>query len=117
MQQSGGDVPIFQGYKGQKGHGIGSILAGLFRSAVPLLKRGISYFLPEALKTGVKIANDVKEGKPFVESAKRHVTERINEAVPGLIPQSGSGRRRRRYKRLQSPIHKRIKRSRRDILD
>ena len=116
MQQGGGDVPIFQGYRGQRGHGIGSVLAGLFRSAVPILKKGLSFFLPEALKTGAKIANDVADGQSFGEAAKKRVTERINEAVPGLIPQSGSGRRRRRYKRLNS-IHKRGKRSRRDILD
>jgi hypothetical protein len=94
-RQSGGGVPYFEGFRGQRGHGLGSLLSGLWRSAVPILKRGLSFFLPAALRTGAKIANDVADGRPFMESAKSHVTDRINEYVPGLIGQSGSGRRRR----------------------
>ena len=87
MQQRGNGVgiPIFQGYRGQRGHGLGSILAGFLRSAVPILKKGLSFKLPMALKTGAKIANDVAEGKLFKKAAKSLVVERINEAVPGLI--------------------------------
>jgi hypothetical protein len=96
MSQSGNGIPIFQGYRGQKGHGLGSILSGFFRSAMPLLKRGLSIFGKEALRTGARIANDVADGQSFKDSAKRRVTERINEFAPGLISQSGSGRRRRK---------------------
>jgi len=95
-KQSGGGVPHFEGYRGQRGHGLGSILSGLWRSAVPILKRGLSFFLPAALRTGAKIANDVADGRPFMDSAKHRVSERINEYAPGLISQSGTGRRRRR---------------------
>jgi hypothetical protein len=98
MAQSGHGVPIFEGYRGQRGHGLGSILSGFFRSAMPILKRGLAFFGREALRTGAKIATDVADGQSFQDSTKRRVSERINEAVPGLIPQSGSGRRRRRIK-------------------
>src|ERR1044071_8391614 len=77
MQQSGNGMPIFQGYRGQRGHGLGSMLARFFRSAVPILKKGLSFLLPEALRTGAKIATDVAEGQSFGESAKKRVRERI----------------------------------------
>lgn len=98
MTQSGNGVPIFEGYRNQKGSGLGSILSGLFRSAMPILKRGLKFFGKEALRTGARIATDVADGQSLKESAKRRVTERINDYVPGLIAQSGSGKRRRRIK-------------------
>jgi hypothetical protein len=39
INQAGGSLPVFQGSRGQRGHGFGSVLSGLFRSAVPMLKR------------------------------------------------------------------------------
>jgi len=45
--------------------------------------------MPAALRTGAKIATDVADGRSFREAAKARVTERINEAVPGLIPELG----------------------------
>jgi hypothetical protein len=102
MTQSGNGLPIFEGYRGQRGHGLGSILSGFFRSAFPIFKRGLSLFGREALRTGAKIATDVANGQSLQDSTKRRVTERINEALPGLIPQSGSGHRRRRIKPKRS---------------
>ena len=106
MQQSGSGLPVFQGSRGQRGHGLGSMLSGLFRSAVPMIKRGLATFGKHALKTGLEIAGDVADGKSFRDSAR----ERI---VPGIVPgikrfaeqeifntQSGSGKRRRRSKRV-----------------
>lgn len=43
MNPSGNGIPIFIGSQGQRGHGIGSVPLGLFRYAVPLLKRGIAF--------------------------------------------------------------------------
>ena len=79
MLQSGSGLPVFQGSRGQRGHGLGSMLSGLFRSAVPMLKRGLATFGKHALKTGLEIAGDVVEGKSFKDSAR----ERI---VPTIIP-------------------------------
>ena len=114
VQQSGTGIPIYHGAHTQRGHGLGSILSGLFRSAFPLLKRGLSFLGKKALSKGAEIvgnvAGDVAQGKPIVESAKRHLTGTINEYVPGIIPQSGSGKRRKR--RRQSRKLTRRKRSR-----
>jgi len=96
FMQRGGASPIFIGSRGQRGHGLGSILSGFFRTAFPLLKRGLAIFGKHALRTGAKIANDVADGENFGESSKKRFKETINEVVPGLIDQSGSGKRRRR---------------------
>jgi len=96
MSQSWSGHPAFGGFRGQKGHGLGSILSGFFRSAMSLLRRGLSFFGKEALRTGAQIANDVADGQNLGDSAKKRVTQRINDYVPGLFPQSGAGKRRKR---------------------
>lgn len=72
-QQSGQGVPVFIGYKGQKGHGLGSVLGGLFRSAVPMLKKGLSSLGKQALRTGLNIASDVAEGETIRGAVGKHV--------------------------------------------
>ena len=91
MQQSGSGLPVYAGGRGQRGHGIGSILSGFFRSAVPFLKRGLKFLGKQALKTGAEIANDVADGKDFADSTRKRVSDRINTYVPGFIPQAGNG--------------------------
>jgi len=100
LNQSGNGLSVFQGSRGQRGHGLGSMLSGLFRSAVPMIKRGLATFGKHALKTGLEIASDVADGSSFKDSAKARI-------LPGIIPgikrfaeqeifsnQSGSGKRR-----------------------
>jgi hypothetical protein len=42
----------------QRGHGLGSIFGGLFKAAMPLLKKGAKTIEREALKTGLNIARE-----------------------------------------------------------
>jgi hypothetical protein len=105
LKQSGSGLPVFQGSRGQRGHGIGSILSGLFRTAMPILKRGLTFFGKEALRTGANIANDVADGQTLGNSAKRRISERINTYVPGLVAQSGSGKPRRRSSKKKAKRH------------
>ena len=102
LNQDGNGLPVFTGIRGQRGHGLGSILGGLFRSALPMLKRGLASFGKHALKTGLDIANDVVAGGDFKDSAKRHIPQGIKRFATGLnvIPQSGGGRGRKRRKSL-----------------
>ena len=79
--QNGNGVPIFQGSAGQRGHGLGSMLSGLFRSAMPMIKRGLAFFGKQALKTGLEVANDVADGESFGNSARRRVPEGIKHFV------------------------------------
>ena len=57
-RQAGGALPYFAGAQYQRGHGLGSLLGGLLRSAMPLIKRGVVALGKGALKTGVRIADD-----------------------------------------------------------
>lgn len=102
--QSGSGISVFQGSYGQRGHGIGSTLAGLFRSAVPMIKRGLAAFGRQALNTGLQVASDMADGQSFSESAglrarqgiKRLASEGIDYLNNGQQEQTGSGYKRRR---------------------
>src|SRR6266581_3108768 len=106
--QSGGGVPIYQGSPGQRGHGLGSMLSGLFRSAMPMIKRGLAFFGRQALKTGLEVANDIADGDSFGDSARRRVPEGIKRFASSadFSNQSGSGRRGRKCKRVDKKQRK-----------
>src|SRR2546425_611144 len=114
VSQAGGSLPVFQGSRGQRGHGFGSVLSGLFRSAVPMLKR----IGKQALTTGAYIASDMLGGKKFDESAKARVRQGINSFLPpddDVIEQTGRGRRRRVVKRKRVTKRRKSAKRVRDI--
>ena len=112
LEQSGSGMSVFQGARMQRGHGLGSILRGFFRNAWPLIQTGAKAFGKQALKTGLQIANDVVEGRKFVESSQRRIPEGIKAFVSSnnFNTQSGNGRNRRKRslkgntKRVKSDI-------------
>ena len=128
LRQSGSGLSVFQGSRGQRGHGLGSMLSGLFRSAVPMIKRGLATFGKHALKTGLEIASDVADGSSFKDSAKARILPTI---LPGIkrfadeeifSKQSGSGKRRKTTRRRRKVSKKRSSRPgrrtvKRDIFD
>lgn len=116
VNQAGGELPVFQGSRGQRGHGFGSILSGLFRSAVPMLKR----IGKQALTTGAHIASDMLGGKDFNESARARVRQGINSFLPpddDVSEQTGSGRARRVSKRKRTTKRKKNVKRLRDIFE
>ena len=119
MDQSGSGMPIFVGGRGQRGHGLGSMLSGFFRSAFPMIKRGLAAFGKHALKTGLDIANDVVEGGTFSDSTKRRVPEGIKRFATSenFINQSGSGRRRIKRKRKSNSKNQNKKKKRKNHND
>lgn len=70
-------IPIYVGSRHQRGHGLGNILSSLFKSAAPVLKRGLTSLGKSALQTGISIAGDVLSGKDAKESAKSRAVEGI----------------------------------------
>lgn len=100
-RQSGTGLPVFHGSRGQRGHGLGSMLSGFFRSAWPVIRQGLGFLGKQALKTGAEIVGDVAQGESLKDSAKKRVSEKINEFVPDIFPQSGSGKRRRRVRKVK----------------
>lgn len=101
MKQSGSGMPVFQGSRMQRGHGLGSILSGFFRSAWPLIQTGAKAFGKQVLRTGLRIANDVSEGSNFKEASKRRIPEGIKAFASSydFNNQGGSGRKRKRRKK------------------
>lgn len=109
-QQSGSGMPVFQGSRTQRGHGLGSILSGFFRSAWPLIQTGAKALGKQFLRTGLHIANDVADGKNFKEASKIHIPAGIKEfaSTNHFNTQSGSGRRKKRRKKSQKRLNKRF---------
>ena len=73
---------IYIGSPYQKGHGgIGSFLAGLFRTVLPLLSRGAKAVGKEALRTGANIMSDIASSS---EPVKEVVQRRFKESGENL---------------------------------
>ena len=58
-----------------KGHGLGSIFAGLFRRAMPLMKEGGKYLAKQAIRAGTSTLHDILEGDAPKYALKRRVSE------------------------------------------
>ena len=108
-RQAGGGMPVFVGSRYQRGHGLGSVLSGLFRRfIVPLFKTHGKTLALDALRTGMDVADDVLgSGCGFKESVKKRVPEGIKRTAESLIRQYGSGvgghnTRKRRKTRLRA---------------
>ena len=75
QKQVGRGLPVFIGGTSMRGRGLGSLLSGLVRSAVPLLKSGGKALLKEGAKTGTQLAQDVLSGQNLKSAAKRRAQE------------------------------------------
>ena len=62
LQQVGHGLTAFAGVAVQRGHGLGSILSGLFRGALPILKNVGKAVGKQLLKSGLEVASDVVSG-------------------------------------------------------
>lgn len=96
LTQAGNGLPVFQGSRGQRGHGIGSVLGGLFRSALPVLKR----IGGQLVRSGMGVASDSLEGQSFAESARKRASEGLKTLMneSNTIQQQGTGLNRRKRK-------------------
>lgn len=111
VKQTGKGLPVFVGYRGQRGHGLGSVLGRVFRFALPMLKKGLAYVGKHVARTGQEIAEDVLSGQNVKESFKKRVPSGIKRAVrlENFIPQSGSGKRRKRKQSKKKKASKKRK--------
>lgn len=114
LHQSGSGMPVFQGGRVQRGHGLGSMLSGFFRNAWPLIQTGAKAFGKQFLRTGLQIANDVADGRPLKEASLNRIPEGIKSFVSSnpFNKQTGSGKRRRKRS-----LKRREKRHKYDIFD
>lgn len=126
-QVGGGHLPVFAGGRGQRGHGLGNIFGSLFRSAMPLIKRGAVALGKRALKTGVRVARDVVAGGNLKAAVKRRAKEAGVDLLDGLLnapaPKKKKVQQRRRAaiktpRRTATTVSRRKKRRRPvDIFD
>lgn len=105
----GSGMPVFRGELRQDGYGIGGLLSGLFRRALPVLapvlKSGAKALANTALKTGRRVLSDVvSDRRGFKESLQKHVGDALDPSSPDLPP-----------KRQKVRVHS--KRKRRDIFN
>lgn len=88
-RQSGGEIPVFIGRRHQRGHGIGSLLGGLFRRfVVPFIRDNAKKVGLNLLKTGVNIAGDAISGRNIKESVKDHIPRGLKRTAEDLDWQS-----------------------------
>ena len=85
LNQAGHGFNVFKGSTVQTGHGIGSFLGGLARSAMPIMKS----FAGKALKTGMSFAKDAMSGKDLGQSALKHAKIAGSGLLDSLSEQLG----------------------------
>lgn len=108
-----GRLPVFVGPGSQRGYGLGGMLSGLFRTAMPMLRKGALRLGKEvgkqALTTGAGILEDVMAGENIKRAAARRAKaaglrmkrEALNQARAAIAKQVGRGRGQRgRGKRI-----------------
>lgn len=108
VNQVGSGLPVYAGIPGQRGRGFGQVLGSLFRSAVPLLKRGAIALGKKALATGVQVASDVAGGEDIKSSLKRRAKEQVQSSLSNLTQggRSPPKRRRQNPSQMTSPPRK-----------
>lgn len=102
-RQVGSGLPVYHGGELQYGNGLGNLLGGLFRSAIPLLKKGATALGKTALQAGADIVDDVLSGQNVKSSVKKRARQAGknlgNQAVKVArtsLSQKGGGKVRRR---------------------
>jgi flagellar motor component MotA len=129
----GRGLPVFHGEMVQSGYGLGNLLSGLFRSAlpiltktvlpalkrtaVPILKRTAKHVGKSLLKSGGKVLSDVIVHK---QNLKKSLRERGGQSLQELshsIPQSfiNQPTKRKKTTKRSKTVRKRFKKS--DIFD
>jgi len=100
-QAGGGIDNWYRGAPVQRGHGIGSFLGGLFRAALPLIRKGAVAIGKEALTAGVNVLEDVNNGIPLRNSFNLHMTDvsnnlkrKASDKLAGLLKGEGYKRKK-----------------------
>ena len=116
QQKGGADFPVHVGVIRQRGHGIGSVFASLYRRILPFVKS----LAPRVLRSGAELIDSVAKGKTWKQAAKDVMKTQLPEALTKIAfsddNQSGSGlRRKRSLSSRKKKQQKSTKRCRRDI--
>lgn len=97
FQGGSGMYPVFSGSRYQRGSGVGDIFKGLWRTAVPFIKKGLYGIGRYALRSGGRLLDDLEQGTNLKTAAKARFDEAKRDAIGTVIGnQDGSGRKRKR---------------------
>ena len=115
-QAGGGGENVFRGTRIQKGHGIGGLFRGLFKSVKPLLKSGMNNIKPilkkgvkfvgqQALDSGMNLASDLLKGRNIKTAARQRAIEARDQlkrkALHSLGPPGKRIKRRKSFNRAK----------------
>ena len=92
--QVGHGLPVFVGGRSYRGHGLGSLLAGIGRAVVPLLKRGGKALLKEGARTGLQVAQDVVSGQRIGPALKQRTSQAGKHLLHRALSTGGSKQKR-----------------------
>ena len=98
-QQKGGNLSAFHGGRVQQGYGLGSMLKGLFRWAVPHLTSGAKAVGRQALKEGLGVTQDVMNGQSVGNSVRKRGQEAVNQANFPEASANSNWKRSKAYKK------------------
>lgn len=116
--QAGGNLPYFTGSTIQTGHGIGSMLAKVFKGTVlPIMKKGAKVVGKELLNTGLSVVGDVISGENFKSAAKKNLVNSgknlLGSLTSSLInPKPPVKRKSKANQKRQSTKTKHVQKSR-----
>ena len=99
--QVGHGLPVFMGGRTMRGRGLGSLLGGIGRTLIPLLKSGGKALLKEGARTGMQVAQDVLSGQNLKSAMKQRAKQagkrlfhqavgRVTCPIPKLRQQFGA---------------------------
>ena len=110
----GGTLPVFRGTRTQRGYGLGSMLKGMLRSAIPFLKEGGKVLGKKALQTGIYVARHVLNGENVKRATSANLKRLARNFEPGVRK---SKNKRRRPKKEGNSVRKAKRRKTSDIFD
>ena len=111
VQSGKGGFPVFRGSRMQRGYGIGSVLSGMLRAAVPFLRRGAQALGKQALRTGLDVGRDVLSGRKLKDSARQRTLQTVRNVVEkaGRRTNGGTARRLRPAQKNRPKTNKKKK--------
>lgn len=92
VNQAGSGVGNF--YSGpiyQRGYGVGSFLGGLFRSVLPLLKKGSLALGRELISCGTNVMDDIEQKVPVDVAVARHGLKSLSNLKRKVANMTGNG--------------------------
>ena len=106
VNQVGHGLPVFVGGGGggrrYRGHGFGSLLAGIGRAVVPLLKKGGKALLKEGARTGLRVAQDVVSGQRLGSALKQRAGQSGKRLLKQVLSSPSPSPSQRRQKRIKT---------------